>query len=254
MSLGVHQRKWEMDSLSSMLKLGRLYYEATGDATPFTQGVAGARWAKAVALVVDTYRAMQRPLTPDNFTSVNYTFQTLTNEPKDTAAHGIGRAHRWTGLIRTLFLPSDDSVRLPYHVPGNAFAVVELRGAAAMMREMGVGHLAAGAGGEESAEEGETEGSLYRQGQSDAVRDVAKDAEDLANEIAAAIEQHGVVMHSSGKRIYAMEVDGFGNFFFADDANPPSLLSLPFLGFVDAHDAIYQNTRALLLSRCAANT
>ena len=29
----------------------------------------------------------------------------------------------------------------------------------------------------------------------------------------------GVVTHSSGKKIFAMEVDGFGNFFFGDDAN-----------------------------------
>ena len=28
-----------------------------------------------------------------------------------------------------------------------------------------------------------------------------------------------------------MEVDGFGNFFFADDANVPSLLALPFNGY-----------------------
>jgi hypothetical protein len=57
---------------------------------------------------------MQSPLDPTNFTQVNYTFQTLTTEPKDTAAHGIGRNHRWTGMIRTLFMPSDDSTRLPY--------------------------------------------------------------------------------------------------------------------------------------------
>jgi len=33
-----------------------------------------------------------------------------------------------------------------------------------------------------------------------------------------------------------------------DDANVPSLLSLPFLGFVSINDEIYRNTRELVLS------
>jgi meiotically up-regulated gene 157 (Mug157) protein len=112
MRVGIHQRKWEMDSLSSVMKVSRLYYNTTGDARPFNQ-----RWRDAIALIIHTYRAQQDPLTPRNFTSVNYTFQTLTMEPKDTSAHGIGRNHRWTGMIRTSFLPSDDSPRLPYEGP-----------------------------------------------------------------------------------------------------------------------------------------
>ena len=100
MRAGIHQRKWEMDSLASVLKLGREYYAATGDAAPF-----GARWRQAVATIVATYRAMQAPLDPRNFTSANYTFQTLTHEPKDTSAHGIGRSetsarsHRVAGIL-----------------------------------------------------------------------------------------------------------------------------------------------------------
>lgn len=92
MTIGVHQRKWEMDSLASVLKVGRLYYDATNDSEPFD-----TKWVDAVKVIISTYRAMQQPLTPDNFTTVNYTFQTLTHEPKDTSAHGIGRSHRWTG-------------------------------------------------------------------------------------------------------------------------------------------------------------
>ena len=45
-----------------------------------------------------------------------------------------------------------------------------------------------------------------------------------------------------------MEVDGFGNFFFGDDANVPSLLALPFNGYIHASDSLYQTTRRLLLS------
>lgn len=48
---------------------------------------------------------------------------------------------------------------------------------------------------------------------------LAAEADALAAEIRAGIEQWGIVTHSSGARVFAMEVDGFGNYFFADDAN-----------------------------------
>jgi meiotically up-regulated gene 157 (Mug157) protein len=45
-----------------------------------------------------------------------------------------------------------------------------------------------------------------------------------------------------------MEVDGFGNCLFQDDANVPNLLGLPYLGAVSTNDKIYQNTRRFVLS------
>jgi meiotically up-regulated gene 157 (Mug157) protein len=43
-------------------------------------------------------------------------------------------------------------------------------------------------------------------------------------------------------------VDGFGNVFFGDDANTPSLLSLPYLGYVSADDPTYLSTRQYVLN------
>ena len=48
---------------------------------------------------------------------------------------------------------------------------------------------------------------------------------------------------------YAYEVDGFGNYYFMDDANFPSLLSLPFLEYCSVDDKIYQNTRTMILGK-----
>jgi len=50
-------------------------------------------------------------------------------------------------------------------------------------------------------------------------------------------------------RIYAFEVDGFGNRFLMDDANVPSLLAMPYLGDVKLSDPIYQNTRRFVWSK-----
>jgi hypothetical protein len=64
----------------------------------------------------------------------------------------------------------------------------------------------------------------------------------------AAIANHAVVNHAVHGKIYAFEIDGFGNSLMMDDANAPSLLSLPYLGCCDLNDATYQRTRAFALS------
>ena len=72
----------------------------------------------------------------------------------------------------------------------------------------------------------------------------------MADDIESGIYAHGVITHRvTGKRVFAYEVDGFGNSIFMDDANVPSLLALPYLGFVDRDDEIYLNTREAILSR-----
>ena len=126
-------------------------------------------------------------------------------------------------MVRTSFLPSDDSPRLPYHIPDNAFLVVELRGVASLLRNHSVA----------------LNGFAV---------ELAAEAEALAKEIDEAIQKWGIVTHSTGESIYAMEVDGYGNFFFGDDANVPSLISLPYLGYLQPNDPVYRSTRRLLLS------
>jgi meiotically up-regulated gene 157 (Mug157) protein len=44
-------------------------------------------------------------------------------------------------------------------------------------------------------------------------------------------------------------VNGFGSFNLMDDANVPSLLSLPYLGASKNSNPVYQNTRRMILSK-----
>ena len=61
--------------------------------------------------------------------------------------------------------------------------------------------------------------------------------------------EHGVVSHRKYGPVFAFEVDGYGSSIIMDDANMPSLLGLPTLGFVDTNDKTYQNTRRMILER-----
>jgi len=63
-----------------------------------------------------------------------------------------------------------------------------------------------------------------------------------------AIERYATVNLPGFGRIYAYEVDGLGHANLMDDANVPSLLSIPYYGYVGVHDGEYQATRAFVLS------
>ena len=54
--------------------------------------------------------------------------------------------------------------------------------------------------------------------------------------------------HPKYGKIFAFEVDGFGNRLLMDDSNVPSLLARAYLGDIDINDPIYQNTRRFVWS------
>lgn len=67
------------------------------------------------------------------------------------------------------------------------------------------------------------------------VTDLQKKMYFFAESILTGIKNYGVVERSQteGGNVYAYEVDGFGKFRLYDDANLPSLLSLPYFLFVN---------------------
>ena len=69
---------------------------------------------------------------------------------------------------------------------------------------------------------------------------------DLKFQIDYGIELFGTYLHPKYGKIYAYETDGYGNHVLMDDANVPSLLSIPYLEYTDIDDEIYQNTRKFI--------
>jgi meiotically up-regulated gene 157 (Mug157) protein len=125
MQPGVHERKWEIDSLCYPIRLGYHYWKITGDHQPFD-----AQWYKAIALTLQTFREQQHKTGPGP-----YHFFRQTTNPLDTPPHNPPTVHP-TGLIASAFRPSDDATRYPFLVPSNFFAVTSLRQAFLMMADI----------------------------------------------------------------------------------------------------------------------
>lgn len=206
---GVHERKWEVDSLCYAIRLAHHYWKTTGDASPFDE-----EWQRAMRLVVGTFRTEQLKDGKSPYRFIRRTTVMIDAPPFE----GTGNPVKPVGLIRSAFRPSDDSTIFPFLIPSNAFAAVELR------------HLA----------------EIFLA----VIRDptFASECRELADEVEEAIYKHAVVEHDIFGKVFAFEVDGFGNRLFMDDANAPNLLSLPYLGFVKTEDKVYQNTRRFVLS------
>lgn len=121
---------------------------------------------------------------------------------------GIGMPFANCGLIWSAFRPSDDACELPFNIAQNAYAAAQLE-RLAMVAEP----------------------------------PLATRSLKIALAIKSAIAELAILDER-----YSYEIDGLGNSVSMDDANIPSLLSLPYLGFCDKDNAVYSNTRRFVLS------
>jgi len=206
----LHERKWEIDSLCYPLRLAYHYWKTTGDTSVFDEV-----WLQAITNILKTFKEQQRK---DGVGP--YKFQRKTERQLDTLNNdGLGNPVNPVGLIVSAFRPSDDATTYQFLVPSNFFAVTSLRKAAEILTAVS----------KNTAQ--------------------AKECTDLANEVEAALKKYAIHNHPKHGKIYAFEVDGFGNQYLMDDSNAPSLLSLAYLGDMDVKDPIYQNTRRFVWSK-----
>lgn len=215
----VFECKYELDSLAAFLQVSADYYNATGDVEFFSK----FKWVQAVEAVLKVAQDMTLPTYGADGAVLQspYTFTRLTTRATETFSNdGIGNpVAGGTGLIRSGFRPSDDSTIYQLYIPSNMMFSAYLASTAEIMGQLNTGNSA----------------------------ELAQKMSSLSSSLREAIEAHGTINHPKFGKIYAFEVDGFGSANIMDDANIPSLLSAPFLGYrIDAET--YANTRSLVLS------
>lgn len=209
MQKDVFEHKYEIDSYCYPLRLAYRYWKVTGDTSVF-----GNEWQQAIANIIKTFREQQRKngVGP-------YHFLRTTDRAFDTVGwDGYGAPVRPVGLIASMFRPSDDATILPFLVPSNFMAVSSMRKSAEILSKVNKNDT------------------------------LATKCSQLADEVEAALKKYCIYNHPIYGKIYAYEVDGFGNQLLMDDANVPSLLGLGYMGDVNLDDSIYQNTRRFVWS------
>ncbi|GAM85146.1 hypothetical protein ANO11243_031500 [Dothideomycetidae sp. 11243] len=216
----VFECKYELDSLAAFLQVSTDYFSATGDG-PFFGSYS---WVSAVQAVLQTANEMMITTYSANG-SVNanpYAFTRQSNRATETLSNdGAGNpTQNGTGLIRSAFRPSDDATIYQFLIPSN----------------MQFSHFLAGSADIMEALNTSTTCSLASQMRS------------MADTIRAGISAHAIVKSAAGDDVFAYEIDGYGSANIMDDANIPSLLSTPLIGYLNSSDPIYASTREMILS------
>ena len=207
--LKVFERKWELDSLAYFIRLSFFYWKETGDIAVFDK-----KWQRAIQSIIKTWQEQS-----DLGKMDCYKHKTAKDCPEILNLAGLGNPLVESSLIRSAFRPSDDACIFQYLIPSNCFVSVCLKQLSEMY---------------EKIFQDKTKSISYRKH----AQEIDKDIKKLA-----------ILETSTKNKVFAYEVDGFGGQVIMDDANGPSLLSLPYFGYLKTNDLIYQNTRKLLLSK-----
>lgn len=227
----VFECKYEIDSLASFLTLTNEYYEHSGGDLSFLNDA----WIRAYEKLIIVLRRENEPSFDEKTGQVlpfYYSFQRQTNIGSETLPlGGVGNPVNFgTGLIRSAFRPSDDATVLQFFIPGNIHMLTELKRT--------------------------RDNILNKRSQEILVPDLkvaievlGEKTDEFIDQLSRGIEQFGIVEHPRYGKVYAYEVDGYGSATFMDDANIPSLLAIPDMGYSSINDPVYQNTRKMILEK-----
>jgi len=207
----VFECKYEIDSLCGFLKLSRTYFQNTGDSS-----FADANWYTAISQIFRVMNEQSQGTYTADFEVVSYYNWTGTagSLSPPVSNGGNGEPKGYTGLVGTSHRPSDDLSTFAFLIPANAMLSVEMTYLASMLDSI----------------------------------NATSPMSDLARNWSSTIQQ-GIATYGIVNGVYAYEVNGLGSAYLMDDANVPSLLSLPYVGFLNKNDSTYLATRQRLLSK-----
>lgn len=206
----IWERKYEVDSLCASIYLSYDYYDVTKDRSVFTE-----EFREMLKTILRVFVTEQRHSERSGY----YFIRKNCRETDTIPNNGKGNPTAYTGMTWSGFRPSDDRCKYNYLIPANMMAVCAMQKAAVLLSD----------------------------GFDD--KELAEKCLELASRIKKGIDEFGTVEVPGYGRIYAYETDGSGNYLLMDDANSPSLLSMPYIGYCGKDDPIYQNTRRFILSK-----
>ncbi|CAF1141495.1 unnamed protein product [Rotaria sp. Silwood1] len=216
---GVHERKWELDSLCYVLRLMHSYWkEVNHDLTFFHDHKE--EFKKTIRIILHTMKEQRR-----YNGSGSYTYQRQGAPPDPRGYHA-----KPNGLIYSYFRPSDDLQTYPYLIPSQFFAHHALKILFELVKKLNL------------------------------TNDFSDDISSLISHLHTILFDDNIknnietlitFQHKNFGLIYSYEINGVGDRNLMDDANIPSLLSLPYLcpNDISINDSIYQNTRKFVLSK-----
>ncbi|KAJ2792968.1 hypothetical protein H4R20_006693, partial [Coemansia guatemalensis] len=182
----VFEAKFEIDSFASFFQASSAFWYATGN----YNFIYSKSWGLAVARILEAIRYLQEPTYNKdhqlNQPIVQYSRLTYTATETQFGS-GLGNPVKYTGMVRSLFRPSDDATIFPFLVPANAFLSVELEHLAIMLDTLEV------------------------------YPEMAEKAKELAQQIRLGVIQFGTTLHPKYGRVFAYEVDGYGSSLIMDD-------------------------------------
>jgi meiotically up-regulated gene 157 (Mug157) protein len=212
------ERKYELNSIVSTLWLAYSYYEATGNSS-----FIDAKWINGLQVILKTVNEQIKGTDEELlYGGPFYFFQRKDTEAFDTLHQGVGNPGASCGLVKSAFRSSDDSTLLPYNIAENAFLSTTFGKIASMLRQISNNsHI-----------------------------NLIDELESISKHVKANIYKYGVFIDPlTQEKYFAYEIDCYDNHYFMDDPGYPSLISLPFFGFIDLNDPLYINTKKRILSK-----